>query len=151
MAQLSAFQQLSFPASQEVSIAYEPPYCVMNTDDATAGDKLASICAMCSQSVKHLHQTRTTVLAVNERPVPTANIYIHRNQNGCHEQGKSNIKGSTAVMPTKADAKQHEDEKSSSSRKTKHEEENRNADAYRNFNKARSRRLLSLRIHNVVR
>ena len=120
----------------------------MNTFDATARDKLASICAVCSQSVKHLHQTWTAVLAVNERPVPTGNIYIHRNQNGCHEQSKSNIKCSTTVMPTKADAKQHEDKERSRCCETKHEEENRNAN--RDLNKTRSLGLLNFRIHNGV-
>jgi hypothetical protein len=123
----------------------------MNTDDATPGDELASVCAVCAQSVKHLHQSRTAVLAVNERPVPTANIYIHGNQNGHYEQSKSNMKCSTAVMPTQADAKQHEDQESDCCREAKHEDESRNANAYRAPDETRPQRLLSFRIHNGAR
>ena len=117
----------------------------MHADNATAGDKLASICAVCSQSVKHLHQTWAAVPAVNERQraVPPGKIYIHRNQNGCHEQSKSTMKRALTVMPTKANEKQHEQEESSRCRKTKHEKESRNANAYYDLNETQSLRLLS--------
>ena len=81
----------------------------------------------------------------------TGNIYIHWNQNGGDEQCERYMKCATTVMPATTDAKQHEDEESSRCCETKHEEEGRDANAYRDLNEARSLHLLSFRIHNDAR
>ena len=84
---------------------------------------------------------------MHERPVPAGNIYIHWNQNGCHEQSKHHVKGKATAVQSEKDAKQDEDEKSRRCRETKDEEQGRNANADCNLNKVPSLDFRSFGIH----
>ncbi|MEK7780974.1 MAG: hypothetical protein AAB370_05690 [Verrucomicrobiota bacterium] len=107
----------------------------MKPHKATAGDKLTAVYAMRSQAIKHTDKPQPRVLAVSQRSVPTRNINIHWNQNGCHEQSKHHMKRTATMVQSGKDAKQDEDKKGSRCGETKHEEQDRDANNYRDLNK----------------
>ena len=80
----------------------------MNAHDATAGDKLTAVSAVCSQAVNHPDKTQAAVLAVHERAV-TGNVNISRNEHSKSKQNGCNQQRPATAMQRKKQIKQGQD------------------------------------------